>query len=90
MRKWLMAQAVCVLMLGVMAHAQTEAIKKPVVNKPVPKKDVPELPLAESRMTFAYDTFDFGDVPPGVSVTHDFPVSNTGKDTLIISSIKAG
>jgi hypothetical protein len=90
MPRRLIAQAVCLLMITGMAFAQSQPLPQAKASKPAPKKDLPEIPLAESRLTLAYDTYDFGDVPRGTSVTHDFPVTNTGKDTLIISSIKAG
>jgi hypothetical protein len=82
--------AVFLILLAGAALSQTETVKKTPLKKNALPKDVPEIPLMESRITFGYDTFDFGDVPPAVSVTHDFPVANTGKDTLIISAVKAG
>ncbi|MCP4584057.1 MAG: DUF1573 domain-containing protein [candidate division Zixibacteria bacterium] len=54
------------------------------------KNDVPDIPLTNARITFDHAEFDFGSVPPGAKVTHHFPVSNTGPDTLVISKIKAG
>jgi hypothetical protein len=90
MVKWLIVPMMCLLLFSGLAIAQTPAVSKPEAKKPVHKNDIPEIPLAESRLTFDYDSFDFGDVPPGLSVTHDFPFTNTGKDTLIISAVKAG
>lgn len=48
------------------------------------------IPPNDARITFEYSLFDFGVVPPGSQVTHHFPVSNTGTDTLYITKIKAG
>lgn len=90
MPKRVSTMAVFFLILAGVALSQTEAVKKTPIKKNALPKGVPEIPLVESRITFDYATFDFGDVPPGVSVTHDFPVANTGKDTLIISAVKAG
>ena len=39
--------------------------------------------------TFVEETFDFGDIPKGTPVTHDFIFTNTGKDPLIISNVQA-
>jgi len=54
------------------------------------KSDVPDIPLTNARITFNHTEFDFGAVPPGAKITHHFPVSNTGPDTLVITKIKAG
>lgn len=69
-----------------------DSLKAQSQNKaqPIKKSDVPEIPLKNSRITYDYTNFDFGNVPPGTKITHDFPVKNTGADTLIITKIKAG
>lgn len=58
--------------------------------KPVKKRKstIPEVELKNSRITYEYTTFDFGLVPSGSKVTHNFPVTNTGVDTLIITKVK--
>ena len=35
-------------------------------------------------------TFDFGDVPEGVEVVHDFKIKNTGKAELQIEQVRPG
>jgi len=67
----------------------TEQQKEDITNVKA-KQDVPEIPLVESRITFDYAEYDFGEVPPGAKVTCQFPVANNGQDTLIINKIKPG
>jgi hypothetical protein len=69
-------------------RANTKASKSKASSKR--RSDVPDIPLTNARITFAHTEFDFGSVPKGAKVTHHFPVSNTGPDTLIITKIKAG
>lgn len=60
-------------------------------SKPKPKpKDVPEVELTNARITYDHTEYDFGSVAPGARVSHNFPVTNTGPDTLNITKIKAG
>jgi len=89
--KLLLASMLLGFALSGIAYSQTavsphQAEKKP----PVKKSDIPEIPLVNSRITYKYTDFNFGEVPAGTKVTHNFPVSNMGQDTLIISKIKAG
>ena len=64
--------------------------KKPARAKQTRRSDVPDIPLTNARIAFDHNVFNFGVVPKGVKVTHHFPVSNIGPDTLIITKIKAG
>mgnify|MGYP003440429667 CR=1 FL=1 len=47
---------------------------------PVPKPEI--IKLSES-------SFDFGKIPQGKPVTHNFTVENTGKDTLRLENVQA-
>ena len=47
---------------------------------------VPVGPLTE--ITFAEDTYDFGEVPEGEKVVHTYKFKNTGKEPLVISNAK--
>ena len=68
-----------------------QSVKAKTPSKPAQRRsNVPDIPLTNARIAFEHTTFDFGSVPPGARVTHHFPVSNNGPDTLIISKIKAG
>jgi hypothetical protein len=58
--------------------------------RPTKKNDIPEIPMTNARITYDYTHFDYGNVPGGSKVTHNFPVKNTGPDTLIITKIKPG
>lgn len=64
--------------------------KKPVITRSKKKNAVPEVPLTNARIAFEYAKFDFGTVPNGAQMTHFFPVTNIGPDTLYITKIKAG
>jgi hypothetical protein len=87
----LLASMLLGFVLSGIANSQTKASPRQAENKPpIKKSDIPEIPLVNSRITYQYTDFNFGEVPPGTKVTHNFPVSNTGPDTLIISKIKAG
>lgn len=59
-------------------------------STPIKKNDIPEIPMTAARITYDYTHFNYGNVPPGAKVTHNFPVKNTGPDTLIITRIKPG
>lgn len=41
------------------------------------------------QITFEYEVWDFGDVPEGGKVSHDFYFTNTGKEPLIIHNVRA-
>ena len=63
---------------------------QPTANRVVKANQAPDVPLANSRIEFEHDQFDFGTVPGGAQLTHHFPVKNVGTDTLVITQIKAG
>ena len=62
--------------------------KKPSRSKSRRPKDVPEVPLVNSKITYDHSEFDFGVISHGSRVSHNFPVSNTGRDTLNITKIR--
>jgi len=41
------------------------------------------------KITFKEETFDFGSIPEGPQVTHEFKFRNEGKEPLILTSVKA-
>jgi len=53
-------------------------------------KTTPKPPGRDSKITFEYNEFDFGFVPQSSKVTHNFKVTNTGKDSLLIAKVKGG
>jgi hypothetical protein len=76
-------------------NAQESVAKKPVSTKvptraKVSGKDIPEVPLTNARIKFDHAEYNFGNVPPKTKVTHEFPVTNDGVDTLVITKVKAG
>jgi hypothetical protein len=76
-------------------NAQETAVKKAVPKKAPTRtvtsgKNIPEVPLVDSRIKFNHSEFNFGNVPPKTKVTHEFPVTNDGVDTLVITKVKAG
>jgi hypothetical protein len=52
------------------------------------KKDTPPNPNAP-QMKFKEESFDFGEVPEGPQVTHEFKFTNTGKEPLVLSNVRA-
>src|SRR5580698_10167170 len=40
-------------------------------------------------MIFPEESFTFGEVPEGPQVTHEFKFTNTGKEPLVLSNVKA-
>jgi hypothetical protein len=45
-------------------------------------------PASKARIQVVSDTWDFGSIPKGAVVLHDFIFKNIGTDTLIISNVK--
>lgn len=50
---------------------------KPAPNPNAPKIDFPDV------------NYNFGEIPEGPQVTHEFKFTNTGKEPLILSNVKA-
>jgi len=99
MRVNIKALAVLVIALAVMmgfnmASAQDAKDKSntKAKNKVVSQEKAaePQIPPNNSVITFDHNSFDYGVVPKGEQVTHHFPVTNTGSDTLTITKIKPG
>src|SRR5688500_17244752 len=42
-----------------------------------------------AKILFKEDTYNFGDIPEGPQVTHEFKFTNTGKEPLILSNVRA-
>jgi hypothetical protein len=47
-------------------------------------------PVAEENMTLSETSYDFGKIPQGKPVTHDFKFTNTGKTDLVLDNVVAG
>jgi hypothetical protein len=45
-------------------------------------------PASKARIKFESDTWDFGSIPKGAIVLHNFVLKNVGTDTLIINDVK--
>jgi len=50
--------------------------------------NVPKVELTNARITFDHTVFDFGSIPKGTKVSHNFWFENTGTDTLVINRVK--
>jgi Protein of unknown function (DUF1573) len=72
------------LSFGTMANAQ-QVIKA----EPVKPLDIKIAPPADESLTLKETEFDFGKIPQGKPVTHEFVVVNTGKDSLKIVNVQA-
>lgn len=73
------------LLFSVGATAQE---KKPVAAKPA----ITTSPAAQkptSPVTWKEVVYDFGDIKKGTPVSHDFSFTNTTKQTVIITNVKA-
>jgi len=60
-----------------------------VIDKSQIKLTTTKTPLADSRIEFDHTTWDFGSIEKGAMVTHNYWLSNTGTDTLVVTKIKA-
>lgn len=67
---------------GTAMHAQTAATKASEV--------VLQQPSDAGKFTFKEETWNFGEVPEGPDITHDFEFSNTGKSPIFIRNASAG
>lgn len=52
------------------------------------KKEVAANPNAP-KMKFKEETFDFGELAEGPQATHEFKFTNTGKEPLVLSNVRA-
>jgi len=46
-------------------------------------------PIAEDNLTLAESAFNFGKIPQGKPVTHDFAIANSGKTELKLDNVQA-
>jgi hypothetical protein len=61
----------------------------PATNNAGEKKtETPANPNAP-KIIFGQESFDFGEVPEGPQVTHEFKFNNTGKEPLVLSNVRA-
>lgn len=42
-----------------------------------------------AKLNFKEETYDFGEVPEGPQVTHEFKFTNTGKEPLVLTNVRA-
>jgi len=63
-----------------------DAISPETINNPVSASGSGESESRLPEFTFKEETFDFGSIPEGESVTHDYAFRNTGQSDLVISS----
>src|SRR5437879_3781402 len=62
-------------------------IANPAAQTTQEKKDAPNPNAA--KMDFKEENYNFGEVPEGPQVTHEFKFANTGKEPLILSNVHA-
>lgn len=60
----------------------------PAVMDAKPAVDVAK-PIAEDNLGLAETSFNFGKIPQGKPVTHDFVITNTGKTELKLDNVQA-
>ena len=83
MKKSILAIGLCLFIAT--AHAQDSKTTTPatpanpsIVATPIENKNGPDI-------KFEFESYDFGTIKQGESVTYDFSFTNTGKEPLIIS-----
>jgi hypothetical protein len=78
------------LLAGVPSFATAEDEPPPPEqpSSPIQKLDIEVNPASKARIKFESDTFDFGSVPRGALVVHSFKFTNSGTDTLEITSVR--
>lgn len=77
--------------IPVMALAQSKVTPMKQVAKPVTVTATPDAPVDPNAPVFKFteETWDFGEIPQGVPVTHVYTFENTGKQPLILSQATA-
>jgi hypothetical protein len=57
---------------------------------PKAKPAAPEVSQGTPAIQIPESTYDFGEVPEGGEVVHDFKIKNTGKAELVIERVQPG
>lgn len=86
MTKYLVS-ALCLLVLGLTATAQNQPAATQPVQAVTPTNAATSPNAGEFK--FQEETYDFGKIPKGIPVTHDFTFTNVGKEPIIISNVQA-
>ncbi len=79
---------VAILLSVCFVWAQGEMPKVQPVQPATPAQTTPANPNA-GEMKFETETYDFGRIPKGIPVTHDFTFTNVGKEPIIISNVQS-
>ncbi|PSJ75865.1 hypothetical protein C7N43_16770 [Sphingobacteriales bacterium UPWRP_1] len=86
MKKVLVLLAV-LMAVGVQAYAQADGMKSGASYILDENGNLVE--TTKPILNFEQESFDFGDVPEGPQVTHEFKFKNDGKEPLVIADVKA-
>ncbi len=68
------------------------AVAQAPVKNPLVKPTLTTTPVAEKAttpVTWKAEVYDFGDIKKGTPVSHDFTFTNTTKQTVLITNVKA-
>ncbi|RAR49779.1 DUF1573 domain-containing protein [Flavobacterium lacus] len=68
--------------VGAIAQEKKAEVKPTITTTPAAQKPT-------SPVTWKEVTYDFGDIKKGTPVSHDFAFTNTTKQTVIITNVKA-
>ena len=60
----------------------------PYIEPPAKSGQVPEVPLSKARIKFDDSEFDFGGIPKGTKVSHNYWFTNAGTEDLVITKVK--
>ena len=77
------------LMLSFTASAQQATPKKPLVKTEAKTTAAEQKNMTPSGITWKNDTHDFGEIEKGKPVSHEFTFTNTTKQTVLITNVKA-
>ena len=77
--------------LGTIALFTTASFAQvsPTVTATPPTDQAPAVNPNAGTFKFGEETFDFGTVPQGTPVTHEFTFENTGKEPIVIKNVQA-
>lgn len=88
MKKIFITLFIAALTTGAIAQQNAPAKAQPVQSATGATAVAAENPNA-GDLAFAEETYDFGKIPKGTPVTHEFNFTNNGKEPIVISNVQA-
>jgi hypothetical protein len=88
MKKIFITLFAAALSVGAMAQQNNAVKAQPAQSATGATAAAAENPNA-GEFAFAEETYDFGKIPKGTPVTHEFTFTNNGKEPIVISNVQA-